>query len=163
MQKILISACLLGEKVKYHGGDALVRHPLLSQWQSEGRLVSFCPEVAAGLSTPRPPAEIVGAGGGKSVLKGAARIVEDNGKDITQAYRLGAEMALQVARRHGIRVAILKDESPSCGSLKIYDGSFSGAKIEQMGITAVLLKDDGIAVFSEAQIEEAGKFLATLK
>ena len=78
MEKILISACLLGERVRYHGGDARSEHPILRRWQDEGRLVPLCQEVTGGLATPRPAAEIVMTLGGRRVLTSA-------GADVTSA------------------------------------------------------------------------------
>jgi uncharacterized protein YbbK (DUF523 family) len=153
--KVLVSACLLGERVRYHGGDALVEHPTLAMWGREGRLVPFCPEVAGGMSVPRPPSEIVGTGGGAAVLAGSARVQRRDGSDCTLAYRQGAKLAAELCRRERITVAILKDGSPSCGSSAIYDGSFSGRRSEASGVTTALLREQGVQVFSELQIDEA--------
>lgn len=152
MQRILISACLLGRKVRYDGNHKAVSDPRLEQWRREGRLVPICPELAAGFGTPRPPAEIVGAGDGASVLRGQATVQEKSGDDVTSAYLAGAREALDLAREHGIAYAILADGSPSCGSRRIYDGSFGGKTKTGMGVTAALLQRNGIAVYSEAEI-----------
>ncbi len=155
MEKILISACLLGERVRYHGGDARVAHPILQKWIDDGRLVPFCPEVAGGLSTPRPPAEIV-------KTTGARRVLTVVGTDVTPAFERGAAAALQAARAHAVRLAILKDGSPSCGSTWTYDGSFSGRRAGDRGLTAAALTAAGIKVFSESQIGEAVEYAARL-
>ncbi len=152
MKKILVSACLLGQKVRYDGGDKAVSHPLLAAWAEEGRLVPICPEVAAGFPTPRPPAEIA-VDGGEAVLAGAARVYERTGADVTGFYLAGAEAALDLARRHEIRLALLTDRSPSCGSALIYDGAFAGATRTGVGVTTALLRQNGIRVFSERQID----------
>jgi uncharacterized protein YbbK (DUF523 family) len=162
MEKVLISACLLGEKVKYHGGDALCCHPALKLWREQGRLVMVCPEVAAGFPTPRPPAEIV-QGGGEEVLGARARILEINGRDLTHTYIAGAHIALRLAISQHIKMAILKEDSPSCGSHWIYDGSFSGSKKEGRGVTAALLEKNGIRAFSESRITDAEAFLKQLE
>lgn len=162
MEKILVSGCLLGEKVRYHGGDALVEHLLLQQWRKEKRLISLCPEVRAGASIPRSPSEIIGAGGGAAVLAGTVRIKNKADQDVTDLYIKAAQIALDTAKRHDIKVAILKDGSPSCGSSKIYDGSFSGNKINQEGITAALLRQNDIMVFSENEIDKAEAYLQSI-
>ena len=161
MEKILVSYCLMGGKVRYHGGHAFCNHPQLRQWGAEGRLVSVCPEVAAGNSIPRPPSEIVGQGGGEAVIKGTAKITHKEGRDVTSAYLPGIHIALAVAKEHKIQMAILKAGSPSCGNI-IYDGSFSGKTVEQSGVVAHWLSKYGIRVFNEAQIKEAKDYLDQL-
>lgn len=138
--KILVSACLLGQKVRYDGRDARPEADLLARLQAEGRVVTLCPEVAAGLPIPRPPAEIRDG-----------RVVEADGTDRTDIYDKGARLALELCRKHGISVAILKENSPSCGSRTVYDGSFSGALIPGSGRTTRLLRLNGIQVFSELE------------
>jgi uncharacterized protein YbbK (DUF523 family) len=155
MEKVLVSACLLGAKVRYHGGDARSGHPVLRRWQEEGRLVAVCPERDGGLPTPRPPAEIVGDEGGRAVLKTVALVRTREGADVTAAFVHGAEDALAAARAHGIRIAVLKDGSPSCGTTFIYDGTFTGTRLAFRGVTAALLEQHGIRVFSESEIDAA--------
>lgn len=152
MEKILVSACLLGAKVRYHGGDAACEHPVLRRWLEEGRLVAVCPERDGGLPTPRPAAEIVGV-----VVRTSA------GADVTEAFRRGAQTALDVAKANGIRIAILKDGSPSCGSSFVYDGSFSGQRAAGRGVTAALLEANGVRVFSERRIDAAQACLEELE
>ena len=156
MEKILISACLLGERVRYHGGDARFEHPILSRWLEEGRLVPVCPEVAGGLTTPRPAAEIMAS-------PAARRVLTQGGHDVTSAFERGAAAAAAVCAAEGIRVAILKDGSPSCGSRTISDGSFSGRRIGGQGFTAARLAEHRIAIFSEDQIEAAAAYVAALE
>ena len=156
--RVLVSACLLGERVRYNGADATASSPVLARWLAEGRVVPFCPEVAGGLGVPRPPAEIQGAGG-QAVLDGTARVVTAGGADVTEAFRAGAQLALARALAEGVRVAVLKEGSPSCGSGFIYDGSFTGARRTAEGVTAALLASHGIRVFSEREIEEAERWL----
>ena len=152
MQRILISACLLGAKVRYDGQDRLCDDPRIARWQAEGRLVSFCPEVAGGFPTPRAPAEIEGEGGGQAVLSGQARVLEDTGRDVSDGFIAGAQAALQQALESGCTYALLTDGSPSCGSRFLYDGSFGGQRIDGQGVTAALLSEHGIRVFAEHQI-----------
>ena len=159
MERILVSACLLGAKVRYHGGDARLPHPTLQRWQEEGRLVMACPEVDGGLGTPRPPAEIAGCDAGRGVLARVAFVRTAAGADVTNQFLAGASMALDAARRNGVRVAILKDGSPSCGSSLVYDGTFSSARTAGVGVTAALLEQNGIRVFSETEIDAAEKWL----
>jgi uncharacterized protein YbbK (DUF523 family) len=155
MQRVLVSACLLGHAVRYNGTDKKSDDDVLARWTAEGRVVAVCPEVAGGLPVPRPPAEIQGGPGGLAVLAGTARVVANTGQDVTAEFVHGAEAALEKAREHGIRVAVLKEGSPSCGSSYSYDGTFSGARVPVPGVTTALLQLHGVRVFSEAQWAEA--------
>jgi uncharacterized protein YbbK (DUF523 family) len=160
--RVLVSSCLLGEPVRYHGGDALCSSPILDRWRAEGRLVAVCPETAAGLPVPRPPAEIVGGDGG-SVLRGEAFVGDRTGADITSFFLKGAQFTLDTAVANGARLAVLTDGSPSCATGYIHDGSFRGQRGPGQGVTAALLSQAGIRVFSERQLEEAAAYLATLE
>jgi uncharacterized protein YbbK (DUF523 family) len=157
--KILISACLLGQPVRYDGKGKPLFHPLIEQWQAEGRLVSFCPELAGGMSVPRPPAEIENGMTGEDVLDGRARVLEVTGGDVTQAFLDGAEKALAFARKNACRHALLIDGSPSCGSIAIYDGGFAGRKHGGSGVTAALFRRNGFCVFAPSQIEALASLL----
>ena len=158
--KVLVSRCLLGHRVRYDGG-ASGPYALLAQWQAEGRVIALCPEVAGGLPTPRAAAEIPG-GQGVEVLAGKAAVITTEGEDVTEACVSGARQALALVERHGIRIAILKANSPSCGNRLTYDGSFRGVKVEGQGVTAALLTRAGVQVFSELELEEAAKALGVL-
>ncbi|MEL1088129.1 DUF523 domain-containing protein [Pseudomonas sp. OB66] len=160
MEKILVSRCLLGHRVRYDGG-ASGPFDLLEQWIEEGRVVPLCPEVAGGLPTPRAAAEIPGGQGGE-VLDGAAAVITTDGEDVSAQFLEGARQALELVQKHGIRVAVLKANSPSCGSLLTYDGTFSGVKVNGEGVTAALLKRHGVRVFSELELAEAAVTLAAL-
>ncbi len=149
--KILVSACLMGFKVRYNGRDKPLIAQALERWQQEQRLIIHCPELAAGLLTPRLPAEIAG-GDGVAALTGAARILESDGSDVTQAYLLAAWLALRTARENGCRFALLTDGSPTCGSQKVYDGHFRGTTLPGMGVAAALLRQHGIEVYAEHQL-----------
>jgi uncharacterized protein YbbK (DUF523 family) len=162
MVQIFVSACLLGEKVRYNGADSLSSHPVLRRWLGEGRVVPFCPELAGGLSVPRPPAEIQG-NGGEAVLDGTARLVTNAGVDVTAAFVCGATLAAEAATARGVRIAILKEGSPSCGTSRIADGSFTGTKVPGRGVTAALLVRQGVRVFSEHEIDAAAAYLLTLE
>lgn len=159
MDKILVSACLLGDRVRYDAADNSLHSGRLQQWQEEGRLIPICPEVSGGLPVPRPPAEIQ-SGSGDDVMSGHARILNINGQDVSHAFVLGAERALAVAQAHDCRYAILAARSPSCGIDEIYDGTFSGQLVSGDGTTAALLKANDIRVFTQKQIEELADLLA---
>ncbi len=150
MEKILVSRCLLGHPVRYDGGGFDPQAQLL-RWQAQGWVVPVCPEVAGGLSTPRPPAEIAG-GQGALVLDGVLPVLTDDGADVTEAFVRGAEQALQLVARHGIRYALLKARSPSCGNHENYDGRFNGTRAAGEGVTAAALRRIGVKVFNEDEI-----------
>jgi uncharacterized protein YbbK (DUF523 family) len=162
MNKILVSACLIGENVRYNGRVKVDESSWLKGWKLQGRLVPFCPEVAGGLPVPRHCSEISGHDG-RTVLYADARVMNIKGKDVTQYFLTGGQKTLELARLHNIKLAVLKDGSPSCGSTYIYDGSFSGIKKPGKGITTVLLEENSIRVFSEREIPEAVEYLKTLE
>jgi uncharacterized protein YbbK (DUF523 family) len=153
---VIVSACLLGAPVRYNGKDKKTNHPILQRWIEEGRVVSVCPEVMGGLGTPRPPAEIVHR-------DGIRRVYANTGRDVTAEFERGAADALEQAIRHGARVAVLKEGSPSCGSTFVYDGTFTGAGIAGSGVTTALLRERGIRVFSENELEAADAVLIELE
>jgi uncharacterized protein YbbK (DUF523 family) len=146
--------------VRYDGG-ASGPFDQLQQWLDEGRVVPLCPEVAGGLPTPRAAAEIPGGQGGE-VLDGQTSVITTEGEDVSAAFLSGAYQALELAQQHGIRMAVLKANSPSCGNLFTYDGTFSGVKVSGEGVTAALLRRHGVQVFSELELPEAAAALATL-
>ena len=160
MQKILVSRCLLGHRVRYDGG-ASGPFDQLQQWIVEGRVVPLGPEVAGGLPTPRAAAEIPG-GQGVEVLDGSARVITTEGEDVSAEFLSGARQALALVQQHDIRIAVLKANSPSCGNLLTYDGTFSGVKVSGEGVTAALLSRHGVRVFNESQLAEAASALAAL-
>lgn len=152
--KILISACLLGHAVRYDGKGKLLSHPAIERWKNEGRLVSICPEMAGGMPVPRPPAEIESGASGLDVLEGRARVLEITGGDVTAEFICGAQKALAFAQDNGCDYALLIDGSPSCGSIAIYDGCFSGIKHAGNGIAAALLAQAGISIFCHTEIDK---------
>jgi uncharacterized protein YbbK (DUF523 family) len=158
MRKVLVSACLLGAKVRYHGGHAAFEHPVLERWLREGRIVTTCPEVEGGLPTPRPAAEMQN-GHGAAVLERVAFVRRHDGADVSEAFVRGADSAVALAREHNVTVAVLKDLSPSCGSTAVYDGSFSGRRSAGEGVTAAALRRAGVRVFSDSAIEDADAVL----
>ncbi|HEV7933305.1 MAG TPA: DUF523 domain-containing protein [Actinomadura sp.] len=178
MEQILVSACLLGRPVRYDGTAKRRDDEILTRWREEGRLLSVCPEVSGGLTVPRPPAEVSMAAipgdteapvprdavlNGEAVLDGHARVLTAAGVDVTSPFIRGAEQALGVAQRNGVRLAVLKEGSPSCGTNRIYDGTFTGTSVTGFGVTTALLGRYGIRVFNEDQLEEAAGYLEHLE
>lgn len=153
MENILVSACLLGVCCRYDGNCQQIREfeQKLPALQQRFHLVPVCPEVYGGLPTPRAPAEIRGG-----------RVCTAGGEDVTAAFRRGAQQALQLARRYGCRYAVLKKRSPSCGSGQIYDGTFTRTLTGGDGITAGVLKAEGITVFGEDETDLLLSAAATL-
>ena len=141
MEKILISACLVGDKCKYDGHTNYT--PLIKDLLEKYELVPFCPEVEGGLPTPRKPSE-----------RKSDKVINNAGKDVTRNFQLGAEKALNICKYLNIKIAILKENSPSCGVNQIYDGNFKNKLIKGEGVTTELLRKNGIAVYNEKQIEE---------
>ena len=131
--KIMVSACLLGENCKYSGGNN--RNEKVLAFLEGHEVIPVCPEVMGGLPIPRSPAEIV-----------RGTVINRDGVNVDREYRLGAEMALEIAKREGIDLAILQSRSPSCGVKEIYDGTFSGTRIPGQGVTARLLGENGFRV-----------------
>lgn len=155
MSKILVSACLIGQKVRFDAKDSLQSHEVLHQWLKEGRVVPICPEMAGGLPTPRPPSEIEPGKTAEHVLKMQGKVKTIQGEDVSAEYIRGAEKAVALANKHGIKVAIMKARSPSCGSKQVYDGTHSRQLIDGMGVTSKLLTENGITVFDETEIDLA--------
>ncbi|KAA9000557.1 DUF523 domain-containing protein [Affinibrenneria salicis] len=153
MNKILISACLAGFPVRYNGSAKNSVESYLARWREQARLVAFCPELAAGFSTPRPSAEIIPSAQGRAVIAQGARVLEATGADVTERYILGAWLTLQMAQQHNCRFALLTEGSPSCGSNVIYSGRFDGTQMPGNGVTAELLRTHGIEVFSDSEID----------
>lgn len=143
---IVVSACLAGLEVRYDGGHCLSEK--IRRLIEEKKAVAVCPEVLGGLPTPRPPAEIQG-GTGEDVLNGKAKVVDCNGTDVTAQFVKGAQLALQKVQQLQATMVVLKEDSPSCGSQHIYDGSFAGQTMVGEGVTAALLRKNGIRVLSE--------------
>ncbi|MEU3610019.1 DUF523 domain-containing protein [Streptomyces sp. NPDC035033] len=143
MEAVFVSACLRGVPCRFDGRDKA--SPEIERAVAGRPVVSFCPEVAGGLATPRRPAELVG-GDGHAVLDGTARVVEDTGRDVTAEFVDGARRALAAARHGGCTEALLMPRSPSCGRGTVHDGSFTGRLTAGDGVTAALFERNGIAV-----------------
>ena len=142
MEKLLISACLIGSDVKYDGGNNRLPSDILNKLKEKYELVSFCPEVGGGLSIPRNPSEQRGS-----------KVFMDDGREVTNEFLSGARKALTICQNQGIRTALLKERSPSCGVHQIYDGNFNHNKIDGQGVAAELLIKNGIKCFSEEEID----------
>ncbi len=135
----LCSACLLGIECRYDGKSN--RDEKVLELAKKEVLIPVCPEQLGGLSTPRTPAERRGD-----------KVVSKKGEDFTDRFVKGAEITLQIARIFGVEEAILKQKSPSCGSGITYDGTFSHSFVERDGVTAEVLKKNGINVISEEEL-----------
>ena len=143
---IAISACLIGENVRYNGSNKLKQE--LKELVVQQKAISICPEVLGGLSTPRPPAEIVD-GDGRDVWNNEAKVLTNTGEDVTAQFKEGALKALEVLQSYGCTAVVLKTGSPSCGSKVIYDGTFSGESKEGIGVSAALFEAHNIGVKDE--------------
>lgn len=137
---ILVSACLLGVRCRYDGRGGLI--PGAAELLDQHHLIPVCPEIMGGLATPRTPAERV-----------KKQVLTKDGADVTWAYEKGAEEVLRLAGLYGCKAAVLKERSPSCGSGRIYDGSFTGTLTDGDGVCAACLKEHGIKVYGESQVE----------
>ena len=139
MHTILVSACLLGKPCRYDGGSK--PNEAVTALCKSFRCISVCPESMGGLPIPREPSENCGN-----------RVISRDGRDVTAAYRAGAEAVLALAQKHRCRFAVLKERSPSCGRDFVYDGTFTKTLIPGNGITTELLQQNGIHVFGESEI-----------
>ena len=148
---ILVSSCLLGIYSRYDGGSNF--QVLLGNYTKSGRYIPVCPEQLGGLSTPRPPVEIVD-GSGAEVLAGSKKAVNVKGEDVSAAFIKGAKEVVGIAGSFPVTAAILKERSPSCGVNWIYDGSFTHVVKAGQGITAALLQELEIPIYSEEDITE---------
>lgn len=140
-EKVLVSACLLGINCKYNGKNNY--HEELLEKLKDKEIIPFCPEIVGGLSTPRPASEIKDN-----------HVINNEGKDVTTNFVKGAEETLKLCQLLGIKKAILKANSPSCGYGQIYDGTFSSTLIPGNGITANLLHENDIEILTEKDFLE---------
>ncbi|RIN29785.1 DUF523 domain-containing protein [Staphylococcus succinus] len=143
---ILISACLVGQNVRYDGGNKLNNN--LKNLVDQGLAQPICPEVLGGLTTPRNPAEIIG-GDGFDVLENKAKIIDNQGNDVTEEYINGAIKSLDICQIMNCSTLILKSDSPTCSSQNIYSGQFNGNKKQGVGIFSALLIKNGIQIYDE--------------
>jgi uncharacterized protein YbbK (DUF523 family) len=146
---VLVSACLAGRACAY---DASHRaHPEILELVRSGRAVLVCPEEEGGLGTPRPAAEVSGGTGG-DVLDRTARVVTDDGVDVTDQYLAGAEVAVRRAVEERCRAAVLKARSPACGCGAVYDGTFSQTIVEGDGVSAAALRRAGVELWTDEEL-----------
>ncbi|MEJ8554050.1 DUF523 domain-containing protein [Tepidibacter sp. Z1-5] len=147
---ILVSACLIGVDCKYNGGNN--KNDGLMDYLKDKTVIPVCPEQLGGLCTPRIPAEIVG-GNADDVIDGKAKVINKENQDVTEEFLKGAYETLKICRTLGVKNAILKEKSPSCGINQVYDGSFKSKIIDGYGITAALLIKSGVDLKSETYFE----------
>ena len=149
MRKILVSRCLYGgEPVRYDGKSKAETDPRFLKWKEEGRMIPVCPEVFGGLPVPRTDAQRQGD-----------RVVTRTGNDVTKEYSAGAEEAVRLALEHDVICALMKEKSPSCGTSRIYDGSFTGLLTEGQGLASEFLRRAGIRVFSEEELDAVQRII----
>ncbi|MBR3153232.1 MAG: DUF523 domain-containing protein [Clostridia bacterium] len=136
---ILVSGCLVGLNCKYSGGNNFNQE--IFNLVKEGKAIPVCPEQLGGLATPRNTAEI-------KVINGERRVITNKGEDVTEQFERGAEEVLRLAKELGVTKAILQARSPSCGVGKIYSGNFDKTLVDGDGVTARILKENGIEVMN---------------
>lgn len=153
-RKILLSACLAGVKCAYDATDKA--HPYFVSLFKKRCAEIFCPEKLGGLKIPHPSSEIQG-GDGFDVWQGRAKVFSRAGKDVTSSFKTGALKTLKLAQKTGLKTAVMKARSPSCGCGEIYDGTFCGAIVSGYGVTAALLKANGLTVISDEDYLEKEK------
>ncbi len=141
----LVSACLAGVNCRYDGKDSADERVM--ELVNQGKAIPVCPEQLGGLSTPRISCERVNQPGDK-------KIINKEGIDRTEEFYLGAERTLAIAKALGIKKAIMKSKSPSCGCGQIYDGTFSGTLIQGNGMAVELLLRSGIEVITEKDLTD---------
>ena len=138
---ILVSACLLGENCKYNGGNN--RSERVLRYVAGHEVIPVCPEMLGGLPCPRKPVEWVGE-----------RVLTRDGDDCTAAFRLGVQRTMEIIADKQIDLAILQSRSPTCGVKQIYDGTFSGTRIDGMGALARVLHERGIPLMDAEDMPE---------
>ena len=139
MEKILVSACLLGTNCKYNGKNN--KNERVLEFIKDKEVIPICPEIMGGMMTPRAAAERVGD-----------KVLTEDGIDVTKEFKKGANEVLYLAELFNVKKALLKAKSPSCGNNIIYDGTFTHTKTEGSGITSELLKANGITIITEEDI-----------
>jgi uncharacterized protein YbbK (DUF523 family) len=133
-KKILISACLMGDKVRYDGNGFYNR---LFGEIIKNNYIKVCPEVLGGLSIPRSSCEIKDG-----------KVWNMDGQDCTEAFEKGAEITQKIALENIIEIAIMKEKSPPCGKEYIYDGNFQGKLISGTGLASKLLIKEKINIIN---------------
>lgn len=154
-----MSACLGGVACRYDGRSQGTTEFI--QLVEQDKVVIICPEVLGGLPIPRKPAEIIG-GDGYDVLAGKARVVENDGTDVTDIYVAGARKAYEIIKDQGITVLVLKEKSPTCGTHYVYDGNFTGVMKQGVGVATALFRKKGLMVYADTEWELVKKEYANL-
>jgi uncharacterized protein YbbK (DUF523 family) len=147
IMKIVISPCLIGIRTRWDESCDEIEE--LINLVKSGQAIFMCAEQLGGLTTPREPSEIEPGNTAADVLKGDAKILSITGKDVTEQFVVGAQRILKFCQEMGVEIAILKSDSPSCGSERTYDGTFTSTTIPGKGITGELLEQNGIKVYNE--------------
>lgn len=137
---IAVSACLAGVCCRYDGNSN--ENEYIVELVRKKEAILICPEQLGGLATPRYPCEIVNK-------EETPKVINSEGEDKTKEFTKGAEEALKICKLYGVKKAILKAKSPSCGFWKVYDGNFQRKLINGIGITAKLFIENGIEVVDE--------------
>ncbi|MGL4911961.1 MAG: DUF523 domain-containing protein [Romboutsia sp.] len=146
---ILVSACLVGINCKYDGENN--KNDKVIEYLKDKQFIIICPEQLGGMSTPRDPSEIIRLDG-EAVISGRTSVITNKRLDVTRKFKKGAQESFKIAQIYNCKEAILKEGSPSCGSSYIYDGTFTGKKVEGVGVTTALFKSKGIKVISENEL-----------
>jgi uncharacterized protein YbgA (DUF1722 family)/uncharacterized protein YbbK (DUF523 family) len=110
--RLLVSACLLGEAVRFDGGHRRSAF-VASTLGAHVDIVPVCPEVESGLGTPRPSLRLV------SDRSNRLRMVSSTGADQTEAIQHASARLLDSSGLDGLDGAILKKGSPSCGPARV--------------------------------------------
>ena len=140
MEKVIVSACLVGENCKYNGKNN--KNEKIINFLKDKEVILVCPEVMGGLTTPRLKSEIL-------VNNSDLKVINEENDDVTDCFVKGAIKSLQKAINSDVKLAILKEKSPSCGVKQIYNGEFNGTKVDGSGVFTRLLIENGIKVLSE--------------
>ena len=141
MEKVLVSACLVGENCKYNGGNN--KNAKIIEFLKDKEVILVCPEVMGGLSTPRFKSEILGG-----------KVINEYGDDVSEYFANGAKIALSKAIENNVTLAILKEKSPSCGVKKVYNGQFNGTLVKGSGVFSSLIGQLGIKILTEEDFKE---------
>ena len=141
MEKVLVSACLVGENCKYNGGNN--KNDKIIEFLKDKEVILVCPEVMGGLSTPRFKSEILGG-----------KVINEYGDDVSEYFANGAKIALSKAIENNVTLAILKEKSPSCGVKKVYNGQFNGTLVKGSGVFSSLIGQLGIKILTEEDFKE---------
>ena len=141
MEKVLVSACLVGENCKYNGGNN--KNAKIIEFLKDKEVILVCPEVMGGLSTPRFKSEILGD-----------KVINEYGDDVSEYFANGAKIALSKAIENNVTLAILKEKSPSCGVKKVYNGQFNGTLVKGSGVFSSLIGQLGIKILTEEDFKE---------